>query len=125
MQVDDTRPIWVQLIDELTHRIVAGDWPPGARIPSVRDLAAEAGVNPNTVQRSLAALDAAGLTVTERTAGRFVTSDTATITAARQQMAAAATDAYIATLTGLGTTSEEAHRLLETRWSHSPEGDPR
>ena len=39
MQVDDTRPIWVQLVDTFRHRIVSGHWAPGSKIPSVRELA--------------------------------------------------------------------------------------
>ena len=49
------RQIWLQLEEILTQRVVSGQYPPGVRIPSVRDLAAEAGVNPNTMQRTLAA----------------------------------------------------------------------
>jgi len=52
--IDDSRPIWIQLVDDFRLRIVTGAWVPGTRIPSVRDLAADTGVNPNTVQRALA-----------------------------------------------------------------------
>ena len=62
MQIDDSRPIWVQLVAEFRLRIVSGQWAPGSKIPSVRELASSAGVNPNTVQRALAALDRTGLT---------------------------------------------------------------
>ena len=55
-EILDDRPIWQQLRRQLTLRIVAGIYPMGSRLPSVRDLAAEAGVNPNTMQRALAAL---------------------------------------------------------------------
>ena len=57
MDLDDSRPIWIQLVDDFRMRIVTGIWPAGTRIPSVRDLATQAGVNPNTVQRALAELD--------------------------------------------------------------------
>ena len=50
----DDRPIWVQLTEQLTLRIVSGEYAPGAALPPVRSLAAEAGVNPNTMQRALA-----------------------------------------------------------------------
>ena len=72
MRIDDTRPIWIQLADSFRGRITDGTWKPGEKIPSVRDLAIEAGTNPNTVQRALSALDEEGLTVPKRTAGRFV-----------------------------------------------------
>ena len=76
------RPIWVQLIEQLTQRIVSG-----ARVPSVRDLAAEAGVNPNTMQRALSGLEERGLLVAQRSIGRFVTQDAALIVRMRQELA--------------------------------------
>ena len=81
------RPIWVQLIEQLTRRIVSGEYPPGARVPSVRDLAAEAGVNPNTMQRALSGLEERGLLVAQRSIGRFVTQDAALIVGMRQELA--------------------------------------
>ena len=69
------RQIWLQLEEILTQRVVSGQYPPGVRIPSVRDLAAEAGVNPNTMQRALSALESGGLIFSERTTGRFVTNN--------------------------------------------------
>lgn len=81
------RPIWVQLIEQLTRRIVSGEYPPGARVPSVRDLAAEAGVNPNTMQRALSGLEERGLLVAQRNIGRFVTQDAALIVGMRQELA--------------------------------------
>ena len=81
------RPIWVQLIEQLTRRIVSGEYPPGARVPSVRDLAADAGVNPNTMQRALSGLEERGLLVAQRNIGRFVTQDAALIVRMRQELA--------------------------------------
>lgn len=81
------RPIWVQLIEQLTRRIVSGEYPPGARVPSVRGLAAEAGVNPNTMQRALSGLEERGLLVAQRSIGRFVTQDAALIVRMRQELA--------------------------------------
>ena len=63
----DDRPIFQQLYEQLARRIVAGFYPPGSRLPSVRDLAAEAGVNPNTMQRALAQLEQTGLAESNRT----------------------------------------------------------
>ena len=73
--LDKNRPIYLQLVETLQSRIVSGAYPPGAKIDSVRDLAAEAAVNPNTMQRALAELEQSGLLRAERTAGRFVTED--------------------------------------------------
>lgn len=117
MKLDGSRPIWVQLVDDFRRRIVSGRWPPGAKIPSVRELATDAGVNPNTVQRALSELDRAGLTVTERTAGRFVTTDAAVVAAARHRLATATTDTYIETVAAMGMDLGETTELLQQRWS--------
>lgn len=117
MKLDGSRPIWVQLVDDFRRRIVSGRWPPGAKIPSVRELATDAGVNPNTVQRALSELDRAGLTITERTAGRFVTTDAAVVAAARHRLATATTDTYIETVAAMGMDLGETTELLQQRWS--------
>ena len=65
-------PIYTQIVDELTMRIASGQYSPGDKLESVRDLAMDAGVNPNTMQRALAELERRGLVFSERTSGRFV-----------------------------------------------------
>ena len=117
MPIDDSRPIWIQLVDDFRLRIVTGAWVPGTRIPSVRDLAADTGVNPNTVQRALAALDDEGLTVSKRTAGRFVATDDTALHALRQEDARAAADAFIRACRALGVDVEGAHGLVDERWN--------
>lgn len=77
----DDRPIWLQLTEQLTRRIITGVYPPGSRLPPVRELAAQAGVNPNTMQRALAQLEQDGLAFADRTAGRLVTEDTSVLDA--------------------------------------------
>ena len=74
-QFDSSRPIYAQLVEQLKARDLAGTYQSGGHLDSVRDLAAAAGVNPNTMQRALAQLEAEGLVRTERTSGRFVTED--------------------------------------------------
>ena len=73
------KPIWMQLHEQLTQRIATGIYPKGSRMPAVRELAAEAGVNPNTMQRALAQLETDGLVITNRTSGRTVTEDGAVL----------------------------------------------
>ena len=68
-------PIYTQIVDELTMRIASGAYAPGAKLASVRDLAMDAGVNPNTMQKALAEIERRGLVYSERTSGRFVTKD--------------------------------------------------
>ncbi|SHE23819.1 GntR family transcriptional regulator [Actinomyces glycerinitolerans] len=120
MDLDGSRPIWLQLVDDFRLRIVTGAWPTGTRIPSVRELATQSGVNPNTVQRALAELDRTGLTSTERTAGRFVTTDTAVVDAVRRELATDATDAFITALTAVGMDLAQASALLRERWNARP-----
>ena len=119
MDLDDSRPISIQLVDDFRMRIVTGIWPAGTRIPSVRDLATQAGVNPNTVQRALAELDRSGLTVTERTAGRFVTADAAVLDAVRRELAVGATDTFIAAVTAIGMDLAQAGETLAEQWPAS------
>lgn len=69
------RPVFVQLADALRKQIVAGEYAPSEQIPSVRQLAIETAVNPNTVQRALSLLETEGLVESRGTLGRFVTSD--------------------------------------------------
>lgn len=118
MDFDTSRPIWHQLVEEFSRRIVVGQWSPAARIGGVRELAAELGVNPNTVQRALAELERDGLCRTERAAGRFVTDDIARIDDLRQAMAAGAADDYITRTQGFGLRLDDAVALLRKRWTH-------
>ena len=108
-------PIYTQLIAQIQQRIVSGALLPGERLPSVRDLAAEAGVNPNTMQRALAQLEAEGLVYTERTTGRFVTEDTALLEQLRDETARAMTAEYLEKMRGIGYGPAEAAKLM-TGW---------
>ena len=69
----EDRPIWQQLSQQIARQILIGVYPPGSKLPPVRELAAQAGVNPNTMQRALAQLEQAGLAQSNRTSGRLVT----------------------------------------------------
>ena len=69
------RPIYTQLLEQIRILIISGRYPAGSKLPSVRDLAAESSVNPNTMQRALAELERSGLIYSQRTSGRFVTED--------------------------------------------------
>ena len=79
------RPIYAQLVERLKTEIVSGVYPPGRRLPSVRELAATASVNPNTMQKAFAELERTGLIITMRTSGRVVTEDTAMINETRRE----------------------------------------
>ena len=115
-QFSNEMPIYSQLVEQIKIGIVSGMFPPGERLPSVRDLATEAGVNPNTMQRAMAQLEQDGLAVGSRTAGRTVTEDTAVIQAARRKRAREAVAECLQILADLGYTREEAVALLKEEW---------
>ena len=111
---DTSRPIYAQLVERLKAKILAGTYPPGGHLDSVRDLAAAAGVNPNTMQRALAQLENEGLVRTERTAGRYVTEDTELIEQLRQATACTITADFLEKMRGIGYTPSDAAALLES-----------
>ena len=113
-QFSNDAPIYAQLIRGVQIRIVAGVFPPGERLPSVRELAAEAGVNPNTVQRALAELEGTGLLHTQRTAGRFVTEDLSVIQSAKEKLARGRTREYLSSMAQLGYSRQQVKALLDT-----------
>ena len=112
---DNERPIYLQLMDRIQQDIVAGTYKPGDKIPSVRDLALEAAVNPNTMQRALAQLEADGLVSTNRTAGRTVTEDSTSVEQVRQNLAEDKMELYVTGMATLGYTETEAANMLLNR----------
>ena len=73
------RPIYIQLVEQIKLQILSGHYRPGERFPSVRELATEAAVNPNTMQKAFTELERTGLVFSQRTTGRFITEDTSMI----------------------------------------------
>ncbi len=121
MEFDSTQPIWLQLVAEFSRRISVGEWPPGDRIPGVRELALDLGVNPNTVQRAFREMERDGLVRAERTSGRFVTGDQELITELRSQLVASTADDFISQALGFGMSESDAVALIERRWSQHPQ----
>lgn len=111
-QFTNGAPIYAQLIHQIKQGIVSGIFPPGERLPSVRDLAMEAGVNPNTMQRALAELERDGLVYTQRTAGRFVTEDEEMIETAKRSLAETQIQAFLTAMTRLGYQKDEILTLV-------------
>ena len=106
------RPVYVQLVEQLELALVAGEFPPGSRIPPVRELAADAGVNPNTMQRALQELEGRGLLQAQRTAGRTVTADDAALCALRRRRAKALAEEFMHQMQALGMDEAEIEALL-------------
>jgi DNA-binding transcriptional regulator YhcF (GntR family) len=109
------RPIYAQIVEYIQRGILAGVYPPGSSMPSVRTLALEAEVNPNTMQRALAELEAQALLHTHRTSGRTVTFDESLISKLRESAAQALIDQYFVGMQGLGIKRDEAGRMLAER----------
>ena len=111
-QFSNDAPIYAQLIRQIRAGIVSGAFSPGERLPSVRDLAMEAGVNPNTMQRALTELERDGLVYSQRTSGRYVTEDQTAITEARHALAADRVRSFLTDMERLGFEKEELLSLL-------------
>ena len=111
-QIDSDRPVYKQLIEQTEKAIVSGIFSPGERLPSVRDLAAEAGVNPNTMQRALAELERSGILYSQRTSGRFITDDEEMIDKLRYQKAEEDARTFFDNMKKLGLSADEIARLL-------------
>lgn len=117
---NDNAPIYMQIVNTLRGNIASGVYPPGSRLPSVRDLALEAGVNPNTMQRALAELERSGLVNSQRTAGRFITEDGSALLALRKSMSEEILTDFIARLRGLGLSGEQILEAVRERLLAEP-----
>ena len=110
--LDSDRPIYAQLLERIQLQIVSGTYGPGDKLPSGRELAAEASVNPNTMQKAFAELERSGLIVTKRTSGRFVTEDKDMITQIRTQLAKEEALSFIEKMKELGFEKNDILALL-------------
>ena len=111
---DSNIPIYIQVMDYIKKEIVSGRLKPGDKVDSVRDLAMRFGVNPNTVQRSLAELEREGLLKSERTVGRFLSENEELINLTREQMAFSCVSRYVREMRTLGFNGEQV--LEQTRY---------
>ena len=107
------QPIYSQLTLRLTEAIVSGIYAPGEKLPSVRELSLEAGVNPNTVQRALTELEREGLVFSQRTAGRFVTENENMIVNAKLRIADERVSEFLRSMKTLGCGRQEIISLIE------------
>lgn len=112
-KLDSDRPIYTQILEVIQYQIVAGRYQPGEQLPSVRDLASEAGVNPNTMQRAFAELERNGLVMAQRTSGRVVTENMEMISEVRNKLAREQIREFIDKMKKLGFEKKEILSLLE------------
>ncbi|WWR17077.1 GntR family transcriptional regulator [Lachnospiraceae bacterium JLR.KK008] len=113
-KLDSDRPIYAQLLEQIQMQIVSGRYPCGGKLPSVRELASEAGVNPNTMQKALQELERQGLIQTQRTSGRFVTEDTDRICHTRQELARELLAHFLHNMQQLGYEKKEILSFFES-----------
>ena len=110
---DNERPIYVQLVEKLRIEIVSGKLNAGERIPSVRELALTTRVNPNTMQKALTELENEGLIYTERTNGKFVTTNKELIEKIKKELAVEKVNNYIKDMKNIGITFEQSIKYLQ------------
>ena len=112
-EISSEKSVYLQLVDVIKQKIMSGEYQPGQRLASVRELAAEAAVNPNTMQRALAELEREGLLYTQRTSGRFVAEDAGMIEGLRMSGAEERAREFYREMVQSGLSVDEIRRLLE------------
>lgn len=107
------RPIYTQLVEQIKLLIISGVYPVGTKLPSVRDMAAEAAVNPNTMQRALAQLEGDGLLYSQRTSGRFVTEDADRVMRIKNDFAVSVIHEFLEKMQRLGYSGRQTIALMQ------------
>lgn len=110
--LDNDRPIYLQLMERIQRDIISGVYQPGDKLPSVRDLALEAAVNPNTMQKALSELERSGLVYSQRTSGRFITEDTEMLTQMKKELATEHIQEFFQKMEQLGFSRAELLTLV-------------
>ena len=110
--LDSDRPIFIQIIEKIQMDIMSGMYAPGDKLPSVRELAQKASVNPNTMQKALSELERTGLVYSQRTSGRYITEDTAMIADLKTTLARDIVTQFLDNMLRLGISEEEVIPLI-------------
>lgn len=110
--LDSDRPIFLQIVERIQMDIIAGRYAPGDKLPSVRDLAGEAAVNPNTMQKAFTELERTGLVHSVRTSGRYITEDTTMIEELKASLAKEKINEFLEMMQKLGYKNEEILSLM-------------
>lgn len=110
---DNERPIYVQLVEKIKIEIISGKLKVGERIPSVRELAITTKVNPNTMQKALMELESVGLIYTERTNGKFVTTNIELVEKLKNELAKEKAINYLKDMNHIGINNQEAIKYLQ------------
>lgn len=107
------RPIYAQLIEQIELKICSGVYSLGSKLPSVRELAQEASVNPNTMQRALAKLEESGLVYANRTEGRYVTEDVEMVRNVKNRLAEDLIEEFLQNMKRLGFSEDEIITVIK------------
>lgn len=110
---DHDRPIYTQIIEQIKLFIASGEYSAGDKLPSVREMAQAAGVNPNTMQRAFAELESEGLVFANRTSGRFITEDTDMVQNLQDELATEAVKAFLDSMRKIGYSKEKTIELIK------------
>ena len=111
--LDDRRPIYLQLMERIQHDIISGVYQPGDKLPSVRDLALDAAVNPNTMQKALSELERSGLVYSHRTSGRFITDDSSLLKKIKTDLAQEYISGFLGQMRHLGLDDSETLEMIK------------
>lgn len=120
---DSDRPIYAQIIDHIRLFIASGEYKAGEKLPSVREIAQEAGVNPNTMQRAFAELESQGLVFANRTSGRFITEDEGMIKKLKKELASDAIRTFLDSMKQIGYNKNETVELMKYYIEERGKGD--
>ena len=110
--LDSDRPIFIQILERIRIDVISGKYQPGEKLPSVRELAAEAAVNPNTMQRAFAELERTWLVYAKRTSGRFITEDQEMIETVKSEIAKEKIRLFLDSMKELGYEKEQTLTLM-------------
>ena len=110
--LNSDRPIFIQIVERIEMDIISGKYNPGDKLPSVRDLAAEAAVNPNTMQKAFTELERTGLVCSPRTTGRVITEDTSRIDELKSTLAKDTITELLSFMQQLGFQENEILTLI-------------
>ena len=112
-EIKGDRPVYAQLVEIIGQKIIKNEFPPDSKLPSVRDLAAMAEVNPNTMQKALVELETEGLISSVRTTGKYVTEDVSLIESYKRKLAVKELGAFVGKMKDLGFKVEEIKQLVD------------
>lgn len=107
------KPVYLQIAERITRSVLSGEYSAGEQIPSVRQIALDAAVNPNTVQHAFSELEYEGIIISQGTLGRFVTEDKEVIEACRKKMAENLVKEFIGNISQLSVSKEDIVKMIE------------